>query len=384
MNLQLIVFLLTFLVSPKLASELSRDQVLCVTPQTESEVETIRNVTTEFRLVLWQPDSVQHIAKSKDAHLYVTASDVQQLKQKFTENNITYRVMVENTQPLIEKQMVNLTADPRNAVSYYEQYHPLSEIYAWMIQISDRYPELLQLIPIGSSYEKRPLYVLKLYGKQRKAKSAVWIDCGIHAREWVSPAFCQWFVGHDRMWRKNRAKYDDSNCIGTDLNRNFDAGWCGPGASKNPCDATYCGPFPESEPEVRAVARFLRWNKENIKGYITIHSYSQMLLFPYSYTTNKAKDHKELSDMATKAVNAIKNYYYNRYTAGPGAETIYLAPGGSDDWAYDIGIKYSFTFELRDKGQYGFLLPPNLIKPTCLETLTAVKVILQHIKQNVE
>ncbi|XP_043927514.1 carboxypeptidase B2 isoform X3 [Protopterus annectens] len=331
MNLQLIVFLLTFLVSPKLASELSRDQVLCVTPQTESEVETIRNVTTEFRLVLWQPDSVQHIAKSKDAHLYVTASDVQQLKQKFTENNITYRVMVENTQPLIEKQMVNLTADPRNAVSYYEQYHPLSEIYAWMIQISDRYPELLQLIPIGSSYEKRPLYVLKLYGKQRKAKSAVWIDCGIHAREWVSPAFCQWFVGHavefydrdplmksildvldfyvlpvmnvdgyeytwnvDRMWRKNRAKYDDSNCIGTDLNRNFDAGWCGPGASKNPCDATYCGPFPESEPEVRAVARFLRWNKENIKGYITIHSYSQMLLFPYSYTTNKAKDHKEL------------------------------------------------------------------------------------------
>lgn len=22
----------------------------------------------------------------------------------------------------------------------------------------------------------------------------VWMDCGIHAREWIAPAFCQWFV----------------------------------------------------------------------------------------------------------------------------------------------------------------------------------------------
>lgn len=27
-------------------------------------------------------------------------------------------------------------------------------------------------------------------------KKAMWIDCGIHAREWISPAFCLWFVRH--------------------------------------------------------------------------------------------------------------------------------------------------------------------------------------------
>lgn len=59
-----------------------------------------------------------------------------------------------------------------------------------------------------------------------------------------------------------------------------------------------------------------------------------------------------------------------------------LAPGGSDDWAYDLGIKYSFTFELRDTGTYGFLLPPREIKPTCLEALSAVKEIAQHVLQN--
>ena len=55
------------------------------------------------------------------------------------------------------------------------------------------------------------------------------------------------------------------------------------GASSHPCDDTYCGPFPESEPEVRAVAKFLRKNKKRFKAYISIHAYAQMLLYPYSY-----------------------------------------------------------------------------------------------------
>lgn len=60
-----------------------------------------------------------------------------------------------------------------------------------------------------------------------------------------------------------------------------------------------------------------------------------------------------------------------------------LAPGGSDDWAYDQGIKYSFTFELRDTGRYGFLLPQHLIKPTCYEAITGIKTIASHVIENV-
>lgn len=55
------------------------------------------------------------------------------------------------------------------------------------------------------------------------------------------------------------------------------------GASSHPCDDTYCGPFPESEPEVRAVAKFLRKHKKRFRAYISIHAYAQMLLYPYSY-----------------------------------------------------------------------------------------------------
>lgn len=55
------------------------------------------------------------------------------------------------------------------------------------------------------------------------------------------------------------------------------------GASSHPCDDTYCGPNPESEPEVRAVVKFLRKHKKRVKAYISVHAYAQMLLYPYSY-----------------------------------------------------------------------------------------------------
>ena len=66
------------------------------------------------------------------------------------------------------------------------------------------------------------------------------------------------------------------------------------GASRNPCSETFCGSKVESEVEVRNVADFLRRNKADIKAYLTIHSYSQLVLFPYSYTYDLAADHSEL------------------------------------------------------------------------------------------
>lgn len=58
------------------------------------------------------------------------------------------------------------------------------------------------------------------------------------------------------------------------------------------------------------------------------------------------------------------------------------ASGSSIDWAYDQGIKYAFTFELRDTGHYGFVLPANQIIPTAEETWLGLKVILEHVGNN--
>jgi len=58
------------------------------------------------------------------------------------------------------------------------------------------------------------------------------------------------------------------------------------------------------------------------------------------------------------------------------------ASGGTIDWTYDQGIKYSYTFELRDTGRYGFILPANQIVPTAEETWLALMAIMEHTKNN--
>lgn len=66
------------------------------------------------------------------------------------------------------------------------------------------------------------------------------------------------------------------------------------GASNDPCSEIYCGAFPESEPESAAVANFLRNHRDSIQLYFSIHSYSQMLLFPFSCTMDEAQNHADL------------------------------------------------------------------------------------------
>ncbi|XP_054669089.1 carboxypeptidase B2 isoform X3 [Grus americana] len=382
MKFYLLFFTLFIWIQEKHVFSLPRDEVLWALPQTDKQVETLQDLLNTTEVILWQPVVVENIKKDKEVHFYVRASSINSIKAQLRQLTIQYKVSMGDVQGLIEKQTINDTVNPRRSSSYYENYHSMKEIYHWMEEVVKAHSDLLQKIYIGSSYEKRPLYVLKLSKSQERSKSAIWIDCGIHAREWISPAFCLWFIGHNRLWRKSRSSHGNSKCVGTDMNRNFDAHWCGEGASPYECQEIYCGPYPESEPEVKAVARFVRDHKDIIKAYITMHSYSQLVLFPYSYTTDKSKDHDELERLAKKAATAIKRTTRKTYRPGAGAQTIYLAPGGSDDWAYDLGIKYSFTIELRDTGTYGFLLPPQEIKPTCLEALSAVKEIAQHVLQN--
>ncbi|XP_031148117.1 carboxypeptidase B2 [Sander lucioperca] len=390
----------------------TQDQILSITPKTQEQVDILKNVSTQYETALWQPVSPQYIKEETEVHLYVPANSSEIVKDLLQKHAITHGVLLANANELIEMQTRNGSTDPRSSSTFYERYHSLDDIYHWINRTQQENPNMVKTILIGSSYEKRPLYVLKLSINNRPNKKAMWIDCGIHAREWISPAFCLWFVQNslsfyklnqditrildnmdvyilpvmnpdgyhytwttNRMWRKNRSVSKSSNCIGVDLNRNFDANWCTEGASDEPCTEIYCGAFPESEPESQAVANFLRSHKDSVQFYLSIHSYSQMLLFPYSCTLDEAENHKDLLEMAQEAAQAIRRYYRNTYKYGSGAKTIYLAPGGSDDWAYNLGIKYSFTFELQDRGRYGFLLPPSLISRACNEALIAVKTI---------
>nr|XP_012292531.1 carboxypeptidase B [Aotus nancymaae] len=391
------------------------EKVFRVNVADENQINIIRKLASTTQIDFWKPDSVTQIKPHSTVDFHVKAEDIVTVENVLKQNELQYKVLISNLRNVLETQFDSRV---RATGHSYEKYNDWETIEAWTQQVATENPDLISRSVIGTTFEGRAIYLLKV-GKAGQNKPAIFMDCGFHAREWISPAFCQWFVREavrtygseshltelldkldfyvlpvvnvdgyiytwtkNRLWRKTRSTYDGSSCFGTDLNRNFDAGWCKIGASQNPCDETYCGTAAESEKETKALADFIRNNLSSIKAYLTIHSYSQMMLYPYSYDYKVGTNSAELNTLAKAAVKELATLHGTKYTYGPGATTIYPAAGGSDDWAYDQGIRYSFTFELRDKGRYGFLLPESQIQATCEETMLAVKHVASYVLEH--
>lgn len=94
----------------------------------------------------------------------------------------------------------------------------------------------------------------------------------------------------NRMWRGNRAFNPGQPCRGVDLNRNFDFLFdSGFGTSTNSCDEVYRGPSAFSEPETRNV-RWLLDNFPHLAGLCDVHSYGEVILYPWSDDDNQTHD----------------------------------------------------------------------------------------------
>ncbi|XP_075347621.1 carboxypeptidase A1-like [Mycteria americana] len=395
-------------------------QVLRIVPTNDEELQKVQELQDleELQLDFWlAPRGLGH-----PVDVRVPFPSLQPLKAHLEANGVSYSIVIEDVQALVDHERMEMLRGRRQlplstSTFDYATYHTLDEIYAFMDLLVAENPNLVSKLEIGRSTENRPLYVLR-FSKGGTNRPAVWIDTGIHSREWVTQASGIWFakkivLDHEndeglasvldkmdifleivtnpdgfvftqtqnRMWRKTRSRHPGSTCVGVDPNRNWDAGFGGPGASRNPCSETYHGPYANSEPEVKAIVDFVK-NHGNIKAFVSIHSYSQLLLYPYGYTTTPVPDQKELHQISEKAVAALSSLYGTNYKYGSIITTIYQASGGTIDWTYNQGIKYSFTFELRDTGRYGFLLPAKQIVPTAQETWLALKVIMLHARNH--
>lgn len=105
-----------------------------------------------------------------------------------------------------------------------------------------------------------------------------------------------------------------------------------------------------------------------------------MTPYGYSCSTLVAKN-TEYQALATGASNAIEALYGTQFESGPICSTIYQVSGGSVDYVQDVTkADYVFTLELRDTGNYGFVLPANQILPSGQEAYEGVKYLLRNMK----
>ncbi|NJM42719.1 MAG: hypothetical protein HC853_19275 [Anaerolineae bacterium] len=76
--------------------------------------------------------------------------------------------------------------------------------------------------------------------------------------------------------------------------------------------------------------------------FITLHSYSDLVLFPYGDATSSGYTP---NDAQLRAL-AFRLSYFNNYVTGTGDEVLYATTGTTDDWVYGTLGAPSFTFEI--------------------------------------
>ena len=278
---------------------------------------------------------------------------------------------------------------------------------------------------MGKTWEGRNHRIMEIKKNPNATKNVLFM-AGIHSREWISPASTLKFINdllsdstyekylneinwyyipvmnvdgyaytwsNNRLWRKTRQVYENENCVGADPNRNYptNAYYLNPedwynanGADNDPCSNTYRGQKPFGEKISENLDNFLGKLKHEgviIDAFMDIHSYSELMMYPYGYKSAEAESNTEnLREIAKKMVDDIQNSDTSipggKWEWGSVSETIYPAAGITVDYLYEqFGVQCSFTPELRpnadDPDGYGFLLPERYIEPVSIEMTAA-------------
>lgn len=221
-------------------------------------------------------------------------------------------------------------------------YLPADGIDGVVVHLAATYSSLCDLITLPEqSVEHRTIHAIKIANGAGSSRRAVLLIGGVHARELVNPDLLVTFATHllqaytsgaglrfgpvsytpglvqlivnamdliicplvnpdgrafvqspggDPMWRKNRNLNPGQPCKGVDLNRNYDLLWSsGIGTSASACSDVFKGAAAFSEPETRNV-RHLLDTYPNIMCMADVHSYSELVLYPWGDDDNQSSD----------------------------------------------------------------------------------------------
>ena len=283
----------------------------------------------------------------------------------------------------------------------YPCYRTVEATHGAMQSLATDHPELVEVVDYGDSWEKTDgqtgydlLGVVLTNENLPGPKPDLIIMAAIHAREMTtaetamrfaeylvdghgSDADRTWLLDHNEIhilpqqnpdgrklaeagdyWRKNA---NDSYCLGgdgdygADLNRNSSCSFWGdpyPSSSGDECDLRYRGTEPASEPETQAIEGYMADHfidqrgepldvpaPQNTEGlFISLHSFSELVLYPWGGTDINSPNHAGLKALAQRMG------YINDYVACQ--DCLYFAGGTTVDHAYETYGVAAFTYEM--------------------------------------
>jgi len=367
----------------------------------ESHYKLLSHLEDTNEISIWN-----EIGRNRSVHVMLNKAKAPGIIQLFTASGMKPELMIDDVQKLIDMEEVQSRSGGARGVL--DAFLTFDEIKAYLNQMVSSYPALASLQTIGRTVENREMLLFKC----GKGPKQVFMDFGIHAREWISPSTGLYIINElltkyaqggdsktmldtwtfhiipvlnpdgyayshtrDRMWRKNRRP---GSCVGVDLNRNYGYMWNTGGSSGSPCADTYHGGAPMSENEAKAMESYMTGKPWDC--YLTFHSYGQWWFTNWGYTTANPPQYDELKRKATIGANAIRAVNGRAYTIGSSAQLLYIASGGSEDWTRGtLNIFYSYCLELPPTGGTGFIAPVSEIVKTGAETFAGVVAFLKAL-----
>ncbi len=309
-----------------------------------------------------------------------------------------------------------LVDKPIEAQSFIRDY---GQIVESMKKLAEKYPDKVSLEVIGKTFEGRDLVVMKISTSNKEGKKSLMITGLHHAREWatgeaalnvaekllseydsnevvknlldntdlyifpvVNPDGYEYSLKKSRWWRKNRKVFEKG--VGVDLNRNYytpkdptlyrqpndkpDSTWDDYGASDEVNSDTYRGPYGASEEEIKALEKFV--NDKKIQTVIDIHSYGNMILFPWGYTSDPTQ-----WDTIYKEVGNEMNGVVGKKYRVMQSINLYPTTGASQDYHHAEG-RFTYTFEI---GNSFFPSSKKELEQLKQEVLDMTKVFLKNL-----
>jgi carboxypeptidase T len=283
-------------------------------------------------------------------------------------------------------------------------YHNYTEMAAETAAVAAANSSIVSRFSIGTSYEGRQIWAVKVSDNvgADEAEPEVLFSANQHAREhltvemalyildqltsgygndpritnivnsretWivfmVNPDGVEYDVatGSYRMWRKNRQPNAGSSAVGTDLNRNWGFQWgCCGGSSGTFSSETYRGAAPFSAPETQRLRDFINsrviGGVQQIKAAIDFHTYSELILWPYGYTTANTTATLTANDRNAHATLGQQMAVTNGYTPEQSSD-LYIADGTINDWQWGQHKIFNYTFEMYPRTSSPGFYPPD-------------------------
>ena len=304
-------------------------------------------------------------------------------------------------------------------------YHTYQEWVDETAAIVAAHPSLVTRTQIGTSYENRPIWALKvsddaavdeaepeiLFTHNQHAREHLTVEMALYllheltedyttdarvraavdSREiWIVPsvnpdgAEFDVATGTYALWRKNRQPPPaPATAIGTDLNRNWDFLWgcCPGGSSADPASETYRGPSPFSAPETQAVRNLVASRRiggvQQIKAAIDFHTYGELVLWPPGYTFADTAPGLGADQRDAFVAIGQSMAVSNGYTAQQ-ASDLYITDGAIEDWLWGAEGVFAFTFEMYPTtASPGFYPPDEAIAAQTARNREAVLRLLE-------